>query len=362
MKLFNPFDSRNEGTYMKLIKCSYFFLLIFFGCSKGLNLTGGDKKISRNPYEGTEKETPPSDISGAWLTKCRVTELSKGTFQVQCRLEGEAGVKYPKAVEVSYRQANGSVINGIATKQLPSTDFYHFEAKIETTSPVEIIVKPADNSFVVKAIVILNDELGAKTLAGLLTGVCGYQGPQDSGCNLVQESLPDSKCPDGYSFVQMTSRFQGPNGRAIEGNNSGTCVLDQASNPTTLEDPKKFAYKGAAYGFCKTSTDTKRCIDSSARAPMSPNNDCPEGFSNWQISAHVDGSTNFRTFTCVANETGSAAEPPRPGAIIHLKNYDFRTHNDSSERQRCPSGMEWTPISGRHLGQNEQWVSGCVVK
>lgn len=362
MKLHNPVQIFNRSTNMRLFKCSQILFLIFFGCSKGLNLTGGDKKISRNPYGGTEKETPPSDISGAWLTKCRVTELSKGTFQVQCRLETEAGVKYQKSVEVSYRQVNGNVMNGIETKQLPSTDFYHFESKIEATSPVEIVLKPSDHSFAVKAIVILNEELGAKTLAGLLTGVCGYQGLQNSGCNLFQESLPENRCPDGYTFVQMTSRFQGPNGSAIEGNNSGTCVLDQAGNPLTLDDPKKFAYKGAAYGFCKTTTDTTRCIDGSARAPMSQNNGCPKGFTNQQISSHVDGSTNFRTFTCVAEETGQEAEPPRPGAILHIKSYDYRTHSDTSERQRCPSGMEWTPISGRYLGVNEQWVSGCIVK
>ena len=341
----------------------YIFIFLFCSaCSKGLTLTDGDKKISRNPYSGTDKETAPSDISGAWLTKCQVSELSKTTFQVQCRIESPSGEKYPKTVDVTFRQVNGGELKSIYTKQLPADNFYHFESNIEASSPVEVLVKASDGSSTVKGVIILDQELEQTSLLGMLTGVCGYQGSADSGCTLFQESMPNSSCPEGYIFAQMTSRFQGPEGSAIEGNKSGTCIFENFSNQKTLKNPKKYAYKGVAYGFCKTTTDTTQCIDNSAKAPLNANNQCPGGFTSQQLSAHVDGNTDYRTFTCVANETGPLAEPPKKGAILHVRAYDYQKHNDSDERERCPRGMEWTPLSGRYQGINEQWVSGCVVK
>jgi hypothetical protein len=348
----------------KAIKVARYFSILLFctACSKALNLTEGDKKISRNPYSGTDKETAPSDISGAWLAKCQVSELSKSTYQVQCRIESPSGEKYPKTVDVTYRQVNGGELKSIYTKQLPADNFYHFESKIEASSPIEVLVKVSDGTFAVKSVTILDQELEQASLLGMLTGVCGYQGAADSGCNLFQESMPNGSCPDGYIFAQMTSRFQGPEGSAIEGNMSGTCIFENSSSQKTLDNPKKYAYRGVAYGFCKTNADAKQCIDNSAKAPLNANNQCPDGFTIQQLSAHVDGNTNYRTFTCIANDTGPLAEPPKKGAILHVKPYNFQRHNDSDERERCPSGMEWTPLSGRYKGENEQWVSGCVVK
>jgi hypothetical protein len=123
---------------MKPIQCKFLFLLSGFlalACNDTVNgnlprKNDDDKKI--NPYAGTGKETPPSNISGAWLTQCQIESLGKavsanGKDILYCRSTNKSNEKV-KGGGITFLDSKKSAVTANA---LPVSDDSYFTEKYE---------------------------------------------------------------------------------------------------------------------------------------------------------------------------------------------------------------------------------------
>lgn len=333
-------------------------------CSKG-NFQSAqniqDKKV--NPYSGSDTETKPSEISGAWLVMCRSAKVSDGSYMLQCRVGDKGGDKYQNKLQVKIGLPDGLSLDPMLIKNLPTSDYFTFEAMIKSPGPVAIEVSTSDGVLISQKKVPLSV---TQDLGGLLVGVCGYNavnGPM--GCTQFRAGFfvdnPQNVCPTGYLWRPMASRFQGAGGIADPSNSSGTCVLSEASvDPSLLTEmnktPADYAVKGAAYGF-SFNTDG-RCDIATNIFPMDKTQcTCPNGFEKKEISAHVQSSTTGRSYTCVALATGPKAAPLQKFALTELQSYQSIDHQ--KDMARCLNGS-WAPISARADGLDNRWRSVCL--
>ncbi|MEI8025394.1 MAG: hypothetical protein WCI18_03510 [Pseudomonadota bacterium] len=335
-------------------------------CSKGTFQSGQNKQDKKiNPYSGSDTETKPSEISGAWLVMCRSTKMSDGVFKLQCRVDDKGGVKYQNKLSIKIGLPDGSAVDPTSIQTLPGGDYFSFEATINSQGPITIEVSSSAGTLMAEKKMPL---MLTQDLSGLLVGVCGYTGANGPKvCDQFKagpfiDNSP-SLCPTGYLWTHTASRFQGEIGSGKTENWSGTCVLGDASvDPNLLAEmknsPKDYAVKGAAYGF---SFNTDGNCDSSTNIfPMGGAQcSCPDGFVKTQISAHVQSYDKGRSYTCVASSTGPKASPLQKFAITELKDYPFQDH--SKDMTRCKQGS-WAPISARANGLNDQWRSVCLAE
>ncbi len=336
-------------------------------CSKGTFQSAQniqDKKV--NPYSGSDTETKPSEISGAWLVMCRSTKTNEGSYILQCRVDDRVGVKYQNKLNVKIGLPDGTTVDPASIKTLASGDYFTFEALIKSQGPVNIDVSSSEGTIMAQKKMPL---MVTQDLAGLLVGVCGYtasSGP--TACDQFKSGPfsrenSQSLCPTGYFWRHTASRFQGQDGSGDTANWSGTCVLGEASvDPNLVVEMKKspadYAVKGAAYGF-SFNTDG-RCDSATNIFPMEGAQcSCPGGFERKEISAHVESFTAGRSYTCVALATGSKAAPLQKFAITDLDSYPFTDHLQNKDR--CTSGL-WAPLSARADGLNERWRSVCLAE
>lgn len=333
-------------------------------CSKGKLLAtqnDGSKKI--NPYSGTDTETPPSDISGAWLVMCRSEATSEGVFLLQCRVNDRNDTKYHNNLDLKIKLPDGTQLDPSQIQIKNNQDYFTFEATIRSPGTVQVEAKSSDGAVTISKQVSMG---AVQDLPGLLVGVCGYTNPipQSTGCDQFKSnffSKSADKCPAPYIWAPTSSRFQGAVGSGMLEWGSGTCILSPASVDPLLfkemeKSPADYAVKGGAYGFSFNFTGT--CAPATNIFPMKANTcECHTGFQLMEISSHVGGYVNGKSYTCVALATGGKAAALKRDAVTNLNTYNYLQHN--TDKTRCLYGS-WAPIAAKGDGFDVNWRSVCL--
>jgi hypothetical protein len=344
-------------------------------CSKGKllgNQNDGTKKI--NPYSGTDTETNPSDISGAWLVMCRSEPTSDGAFLLQCRANDRNGIKYIKDIDFKIKLPDGSQLDPSQIKKNSTQDYFTFEATIRSPGPVRLEAKSSDGIISISK----NVSLGSvQDLPGLLVGVCGFTNPPlnntpfpaeppATGCTIFKSDFfttSNSRCPNLYTWAPTSSRFQAAVGSGMLQWGSGTCFLSKAAIDSQLlqemeRNPADFVVKEAAYGH--SFNYTGNCDPGANAFPMRLDCSCPEGFLKTEISSHVGGYTTGRSYTCMALATGSRAAALQKDAMTNLKNY-INEPEHPNDMLRCVNS-NWAPVAANGGGLDTNWRSVCLAR
>ena len=352
-----------------------FALAVTSSCSKGTllgNQNDGTKKI--NPYSGTDTETNPSDISGAWLVMCRSEPTSDGAFLLQCRANDRNGIKYTKDIDFKIKFPDGSQLDPSQIKMNSTLDYFTFEAMIRSPGPVRLEAKSSDGIISISKSVSLG---AVQDLPGLLVGVCGFLNPPlnnnpfpseppASGCTKFKSDFflkSNSRCPNLYTWVPTSSRFQANEGSGMLEWGSGTCFLSRSAIDSQLlqemeKNPADFVVKDAAYGHSFNFTGT--CDPGTNAFPMKIDCSCPVGFLKTEISSHVGGYTTGRSYTCTALATGPRAAALQKDAVTNLKNY-INELEHPKDKLRCQNS-NWAPIAANGDGLDTNWRSVCLAQ
>jgi hypothetical protein len=109
-------------------------LLVVSSCSESTDTekrTGGS---GGNPYSGVGSESTPSDISGAWLTRCDLESFGAAVNDendtIYCRTNDEAGKKSPR--EISFVDSALKAIKDVFKEDLPEASIYTVKYKFPT--------------------------------------------------------------------------------------------------------------------------------------------------------------------------------------------------------------------------------------
>jgi hypothetical protein len=353
-----------------------YILAMTSSCSKGKlfgNQNDGTKKI--NPYSGTDTETNPSDISGAWLVMCRSEPTSDGAFLLQCRANDRKSTKYDKNLDIKIKLPDGTFLDPSQITMKAMQDNFTFEATIRSPGPVRVDAKSSDGTVAISKSISLGT---VQDLAGLLVGVCGFTNPlaplpfpaepPSSGCDKYRSKnifSSENVCPTDYVWVPASSKFQGDQGTPGQQWGSGTCSLsigavDSQLRQEMLKSPADFAVMGAAYGHAFNWTS--ECFAQSAIPPMTQDCKCQPGFLLTEISSHLGGLASGRSYTCVALATGSRAAALQKDALMDLKTYSNVPAHQGNKTRCQNQNASWAPISANVGGSDQNWQSVCLSK
>jgi len=109
-------------------------LLVVSSCSESTDSEKRTEGSGVNPYSGVGSESTPSDISGAWLTRCDVESFGAAVNDendtLYCRTNDEAGKKSPR--EISFVDSALKAIKDVFKEDLPEASLYTVKYKFPT--------------------------------------------------------------------------------------------------------------------------------------------------------------------------------------------------------------------------------------